>query len=131
MKKVVRRLTEEEKRFRKIQLYPAILFGKTVYFSDERVKGLPENCGIYKYEIRHDDGYYGDPCEISTNILVNFYGTVLSTETILLPEQSLIPSLKYADIDIEKNDFYIDHNNIRMKTNVLDLINRQKEKKCM
>ena len=34
--------------------------------------------GFYCYEVRHDDECMGIPCEISSHVLVNFWGTVIS-----------------------------------------------------
>ncbi len=40
--------------------------------------------GLYVYEVRHDDDQRGDPVEIAEHILVNHWGTLLSSRPIRL-----------------------------------------------
>ncbi len=60
------------------------LFGKDVLFTDIRIPKdlLPKN--IHRYELRHDDEGWGEICQIAPNILVNFYGTILSKNELAL-----------------------------------------------
>lgn len=59
------------------------IFGKTGFFTNERIQrdSVPE--GFYQYEVRHDDCCQGIPCEVAKGILVNFWGTLLMTEELL------------------------------------------------
>jgi len=54
------------------------IFDTPALFSAGRIQkdSVPE--GFYCYEVRHDDECMGIPCELSTHILVNFWGTVIS-----------------------------------------------------
>lgn len=60
------------------------LLGKKVLFTPSRidVSKLPKN--IYKYELRADEN--GNICELSKRILVNHWGTVLSSKEIKLDD---------------------------------------------
>ena len=40
--------------------------------------------GMYMYEVRHDDGQQGIPCEIAEHILVNHWGTLITNRPIRL-----------------------------------------------
>lgn len=77
------------------------LFGKTVLFTDNRIRreDLPD--GIYKYEVRHNDEGQDEICKISKSILVNFWGTILSKEKIDLEENG------YRIIDEDKDIDYL------------------------
>lgn len=112
---------EQIKALFDIEVYPADLNGKNVWFTDERIKHFPSDFGLYKYEIRHDDDGRGDPCEISTKILVNFYGTIISSEEILLPKTSLT-QLKYDDMSIE--DLHVDYSE---PIPIMDIINNKRK----
>lgn len=59
------------------------VFGHAALFSDLRIskESVPE--GWYCYEVRHDDECLGIPCEIARGILVNFWGTVISSVPLL------------------------------------------------
>lgn len=50
------------------------IFDTPALFSAGRIQkdSVPE--GFYCYEVRHDDECRGIPCELSTHILVNFFG---------------------------------------------------------
>lgn len=50
------------------------VFGEKVLFTVVRIdkKTVPE--GVNCYEVRHDDEGQGIPCEIATDIWVNFFG---------------------------------------------------------
>ena len=56
------------------------IFDTLALFSSERIQreSVPE--GFYCYEVRHDDECMGIPCEISSHILVNFWGTGIQLE---------------------------------------------------
>ena len=57
--------------------------------------------GLYRYELRHGDENWGDPVSLSRNIIVNYYGAVLTREPFQLPIEGWIPleddSLSFQD----------------------------------
>lgn len=42
--------------------------------------GIPE--GLHRYEVRHEGG---EPCQIARSILVDHYGTLLTSDAVQLP----------------------------------------------
>lgn len=84
------------KKFEQIKL-----FGKTVLFSPSRINTEDIPKGIYKYELRHDDECQGIICQISTRILINHWGTILSNKPIKLDQDG------YRDIDEDKDIEYL------------------------
>lgn len=74
------------------------LFGKKVLFTDNRIdrSSLQEGV-VYMYELRHSDEDWGEPVEINNRVLVNFYGTVLSTEKIKIPNERFGVDIHYGD----------------------------------
>lgn len=107
MKCVVKRLTETEKQLKDIHIYlvdyKGILVGINYNANPNRLK-LPENSGLYSYQIRHSDEDCGLPVELSNHVLVNFYGTIISTDEIDLPYETNIKGQLYDIIDMEVND---------------------------
>lgn len=65
-------------------------------FSDLRIdrSSVPE--GWYCYEIRHDDEDQGYWAEIGTSVMVNFWGTLLTTEQLLAPGQKFCEVADYG-----------------------------------
>lgn len=82
------------------------LFGKLVLFTPSRIKDETIPKGIYKYEVRHDDECLGIMCELSTRILVNHWGTILSNKPIQLYTNG------YRYIDEEKDVQFINSHGI-------------------
>ena len=62
----------------------AELFGERVLFSELRIQrdSVPE--GLRLYELRHGDEDDASPCQISRGILVNFYGSILTSRPVQL-----------------------------------------------
>ena len=58
--------------------------GKIVLFTDSRVQRdtVPE--GLHRYEIRHTDDDWGEPCQLGYGIVVNHFGTILTNAPIQL-----------------------------------------------
>ncbi|MDD6467225.1 MAG: hypothetical protein PUF50_03485 [Erysipelotrichaceae bacterium] len=77
---------------------PMKLFGKLVLFAPSRIKNEDISKGIYRYE--YDKGR-GIICQISTLILVNHWGTILSNKPIKLNPDG------YCDIDEDKDIEYL------------------------
>ena len=65
-----------------LNLKPVFLFGKFCMFTDQRVNITDLPNGIYKYDLRHSDEDWGEAVEVSDNIIVNFYGSVLVKEKL-------------------------------------------------
>lgn len=80
---------------------PINLFGKLVLFTPSRINTEDIPNGIYRYELRHDDECQGIICQISTRILVNHWGTILSNKPIKLDSDG------YRDIDEDKDIEYL------------------------
>lgn len=59
------------------------IFDTLALFSSGRIQreSVPE--GFYCYEVRHDDECMGSPCELSSHVLVNFWGTVISKVSLI------------------------------------------------
>ena len=55
---------------------------KDVLFTFKRIdpKTIPD--GLYVYDIRHDDDSLGDPVTIEAKVLVNWYGSIITTKPI-------------------------------------------------
>ena len=87
------------------------VFGRTGFFTNERIQkdSVPE--GVFQYEVRHDDLCQGIPCEVAKGILVNFWGTLLTLTE--LPEVEL-NGYQYIDDDnwIDESMRSIDLNDI-------------------
>lgn len=107
MKSVVKRLSKTSKELKNIKVYIADYKGKLVGINyntaPNRLK-LPENCNLYRYQIRHSDEDWCNPIELSNWVVVNFYGTIISTDELNLPFDTVIKGQKYDTIDIEKDE---------------------------
>ena len=80
------KMEEKKMRYKADELhYERVrVFGKTGFFTNERIQRNSVREGLYQYEVRHDGCCQGIPCEVAKGILVNFWGTLLMTEE--LPE---------------------------------------------
>ena len=60
------------------------IFGRPALYTEKRISQieLPDN--IYKYECQHDDDQQGFITMIGKKIIVNFWGTILTTRKIEL-----------------------------------------------
>ena len=60
--------------------------GKTYFgiFVDKRVRRNSIPAEYNMYQIRHSDEDWGEPVELSKNIIVNFYGTFFTKEELPL-----------------------------------------------
>ena len=58
--------------------------GRKAIFSPDRIDRTTVPAGLFQYEIRHADENWGEPCQIAKGILVNFYGTVVTSDPIQL-----------------------------------------------
>lgn len=60
------------------------VFDKPMLFTCLRVNRSTVPKGLFVYEVRHDDDGMGDPCEIADSILVNHWGTLISSQPLAL-----------------------------------------------
>ena len=75
-------------------------------FTCGRIKRNTVPEGLYVYDVRHDDECQGIPCQIKEFIMVNHWGTIISTKPLKLDE-------KWHDIELrfdEKTDEWLDWN---------------------
>lgn len=93
-----------KERYSKIQI-----LGKQALFTSMRLERNTVPAGFYLYEVRHDDDGIGDPVQIARGILVNHWGTILTTEPIDIPEDG------YLDIDPERDWDYLDEDSCLLK----------------
>jgi len=82
-------------------LEPMRLFDKFVLFTPIRIDPSLLPKGIYRYEIRHDDDCKGIMCELSKGVMINFWGTILSSQKINLNREG------YREINEEKDVCYL------------------------
>lgn len=77
-----------------------ILFGKYCLFTGHRIErgSVPE--GLFVYDIRHCDDDWGEPCEILPHVLVNYLGSIVTTERFPIDF-----SKSYCDIHYDAGDF--------------------------
>ena len=84
------------------ECYEAItIFDIPMIFTCLRIDRDTVPDGLFVYEIRHDDEE-GEPCQIARWILVNHYGSVLSTTPVELVES---PICNNAYRDISEDDW--------------------------
>ena len=120
----VRRFNMQEEHLNSRDMYPLNYKGTEVYFTDLRVSYLPEDCNLHKYEVRYyhnEESGWEEPCEISTSIWVDFYGTILSQKELSLPEKSNATGLYYDYIDDPIKDFDVRYD--EEPISALELIN--------
>ncbi len=55
------------------------VLGKPMLFSCCRIDRSTIPKGLYMYEVRHDDDMRGDPVQIANWIMVNHWGTLISS----------------------------------------------------
>lgn len=78
------------------------VLGKPMLFTQFRIDRSTVPKGLYMYEVRHDDDMNGDPVQIATWILVNHWGTLISSEPLkLIPSRAT--NNAYLDIDPYKD----------------------------
>ena len=87
------------RKFAKTPTYQtAEVLGQPAIFTDYRIehKSVPD--GYYLYEVRHADEDWGDPCQLARNVMVNYYGTIITHTPIQLPP--------YGMLDFDSEQFY-------------------------
>ena len=94
------------------------LFDKPVLFTPSRINKNDLPKGIYKYELRHDDECQGIIVEISTSVLVNYWGTIVSNKPIPLDKDG------YREIDEDYDIQYLS----KLRINLMQYLNKFKQK---
>lgn len=86
---------------RKEQFEQVEVLGKSVLFTDLRVDRATVSEGLRCYELRHTDEDWDEPCELARGILVNFMGTILTSDPYQLPPEGWLQvnesSFSYTD----------------------------------
>lgn len=75
---------------------------KPMLFTCLRIDRSTVPKGLYMYEVRHDDDMRGDPVQIANWIMVNHWGTLISSEPLKLTPSGAVNNA-YLDIDPEKD----------------------------
>ena len=75
---------------------------KPMLFTCLRIDRATVPKGLYLYEVRHDDDMRGDPVQIANWIMVNHWGTLISSEPLKLTPSKTVNNA-YLDIDPEKD----------------------------
>ena len=85
----------------KVTYQEVAIFDRPALFTECRIDRATMPEGVYRYELRHGDEDWGEPRELARNLMVNFYGTVLTREPFQLPIDGWIPlesgSLSFQD----------------------------------
>lgn len=85
----------------KVTYQEVTIFDRPALFTECRIDRATMPEGVYRYELRHGDEDWGEPRELARNLMVNFYGTVLTREPFQLPIDGWIPlesdSLSFQD----------------------------------
>ena len=69
----------------KVEYEPFYLFGHDCLYTDMRIDRRSMPKGMYAYDLRHGDD--GIPCTLEKHVVVNHFGTVLSTRPFSLPKE--------------------------------------------
>lgn len=75
---------------------------KPMLFSSCRIDRNTVPKGLYVYEVRHDDDQRGDPVQIANWIMVNHWGTLISSEPLKLNSRKE-ENNAYLNIDPEED----------------------------
>ena len=85
----------------KVTYQEVTIFDRPALFTECRIDRATVPEDVYRYELRHGDEDWGEPRELARNLMVNFYGTVLTREPFQLTIDGWIPlengSLSFQD----------------------------------
>lgn len=81
------------------------VLGKPMLFTPCRIERGTVPQGLYMYEVRHDDDCRGDPVQIAKWVMVNHWGTLISSTPIWLDSYKT-ENNAFRDIDSEKDWHY-------------------------
>lgn len=99
------------------------VLGKPMLFTPCRIDRNTIPKGLYMYEVRHDDDFRGDPVQIGKWVMVNHWGTLISSSPIRLDSYKT-ENNAFRDIDPEKDWEYGD-----MSATVKEYMERHPPKK--
>lgn len=99
------------------------VLGKPMLFTPCRIDRNTVPKGLYMYEVRHDDDFRGDPVQIGKWVMVNHWGTLISSSPIRLDSYKT-ENNAFRDIDPEKDWEYGD-----MSATVKEYMERHPPKK--
>lgn len=91
------------KNFYQAKLQPALFFGEYALFSDDRINRTTLLQGLYSYEIRAENG---DICELGDSIVVDYYGTVITSKRINLPKEHPYKNIESGDMQLIAKKYY-------------------------
>lgn len=78
------------------------VLNKPMLFTYQRIDRATVPKGLYLYEVRYDDDMRGDPVQIANWIMLNHFGTLISSEPLKLTPGKAVNNA-YLDIDPEKD----------------------------
>ena len=87
---------------RKESFEEVTVLGVPMLFSAMHVDKSPVHKGLFLYEVRHDDGGHGEPVQLGNWILVNHWGTLISSQPVKLTQVPYRDNA-YRDIDPKKD----------------------------
>ena len=87
---------------RKESFEEVTVLGVPMLFSAMHVDKSTVPKGLYLYEVRHDDEGRGEPVQLGNWILVNHWGTLISSQPVKLTQVPYRDNA-YRDIDPEKD----------------------------
>jgi len=67
------------------------IFGHEAYVSDFRLPAKGRFPELFYYDIRHSDTDLGEPSTIEKDVLVNYYGTLVTTKELNFGDSDYIP----------------------------------------
>lgn len=108
---------------RKESFEEVTVLGVPMLFSAMHVDKSTVPKGLYLYEVRHDDEGRGEPVQLGNWILVNHWGTLISSQPIKMTQVPYRDNA-YRDIDPEKDWKYEG-----VETTLRDYIKRHPPKK--
>ena len=87
---------------RKESFEEVTVLGVPMLFSAMHVDKSTVPKGLYLYEVRHDDEGRGEPVQLGNWILVNHFGTLISSQPVKMTQVPYRDNA-YRDIDPEKD----------------------------
>ena len=105
----IRNQNEPDQMIHLQKFEPIILFNKLVLFTERRIPTSSIPKGIFRYEVRQYDECRGIMCEIGKKILINHWGTILSSKEINLDHDG------YRSIDEDTDVKYLQQPSMTLK----------------
>ena len=86
------------------ELEEVTVFDRPMLFAECRIDPASIPKGLYMYEVRHTDSDWGEPCQIGKGVLVNFFGTLITSEPIRLDADGFVSVDAVRDWDYVSSD---------------------------